>query len=189
MWVIQLLDDVPPLSPYDFAGHQILETHIERVYNSLERRDGEDYKDLLRFIEEHITRYINDMPSNTVELYVYNYGIDNAIALQNRYSNKSSRSLLFAIFSNRFSISYLYMPDVRTTTVDYTIYHRSIRIIQQFWRRVLAYRNKQKKYVIENEITYLIEKINKEIVGESTKKVLIFMVNKFRRRLRKTLSL
>ena len=189
MWVIQLLDDVPPLSPYDFAGHQILETHIERVYNSLERRDGEDYKDLLRFIEEHITRYINDMPSNTVELYVYNYGIDNAIALQNRYSNKSSRSLLFAIFSNRFSISYLYMPDVRTTTVDYTIYHRSIRIIQQFWRRVLAYRNKQKKYVIENEITYLIEKINKEIVGESTKKVLIFMVNKFRRRISKTLSL
>ena len=48
---------------------------------------------------------------------------------------------------------------------------------------------KHKRDVIDNEITYLIVKINKEIIGESTKKVLIYMVNKFRRRLSKTLRL
>jgi len=180
-------------------GYQMHEKHVAILYDTL-KREGEDYKVLNRFLEEHITRYINVMPSNTIELYVYNYGIDNAIALLNQYSNKkfintTSKSLLFAIFYNRFAISYLPSPSspsllYSNTPMDYTtIYHRSIRIIQGFWRRVLAYRNKQKKYVIENEITYLIEKINKEIVGESTKKVLIYMVNKFRKRLSKTLSL
>jgi hypothetical protein len=178
-------------------GHQMHEKHVAILYDTL-KREGEDYKVLNRFLEEHITRYINVMPSKTIELYVYNYGIDNAIALLNQYSNNkkfintTSKSLLFAIFYNRFAISYMPSPPLlySNTPMDYTTrYHRSIRIIQGFWRRVLAYRNKQKKYVIENEITFLIEKINKEIIGESTKKVLIYMVNKFRRRLSKTLSI
>jgi nitrate/nitrite-specific signal transduction histidine kinase len=195
MWNIRLVEDEPDDPSYDYMGYQMHEKHIAILYDTLEHSERhEDYKVLNRVLEEHITQYINAMPSKTVELYVYNYGIDKAIALLNRYSNKkfintSSKSLLFAIFYNRFSI--FYIPDASdymlTTTTDYTRYHHSIRMIQQFWRRVLAYRNKQKKCVIENEITYLIGKINKEIVGESTKKVLIYMVNKFRRRLSKTL--
>ena len=197
MWIIRLVDNEHPPSYYEYMGHQMHEKHVAILYDTLkrncERREGEDYKVLNRFLEEHITRYINVMPSNTIELYVYNYGIDNAIALLNQYSNKkfintTSKSLLFAIFYNRFAISYIPSPPLlySNTPMDYTlIYHRSIRIIQGFWRRVLAYRNKQKKYVIENEITFLIEKINKEIIGESSKKVLIYMVNKFRRRLSK----
>jgi len=201
MWVIRLVDNEHPPSYYEYMGHQMHEKHVAILYDTIERncerREGEDYKVLNRVIEEHITRYINVMPSNTIELYVYNYGIDNAIALLNQYSNNkfintTSKSLLFAIFYNRFAISYMPSPSLlySNTPMDYTlIYHHSIRIIQGFWRRVLAYRNKQKKYVIENEITFLIEKINKEIIGESTKKVLIYMVNKFRRRLSKTLNL
>jgi len=201
MWIIRLVENEHPPSYYEYMGHQMHEKHVVILYDTLERncerRECEDYKVLNRFLEEHITRYINVMPSNTIELYVYNYGIDNAIALLNQYSkrfiNTTSKSLLFAIFYNRFAISYMPSQPLlySNTPMDYTTtrYHRSIRIIQGFWRRVLAYRNKQKKYVIENEITYLIGKINKEIVGESTKKVLIYMVNKFRKRLSKTLSL
>jgi hypothetical protein len=202
MWIIRLVENEHPPSYYEYMGYQMHEKHVAILYDTLERecerRECEDYKVLNRFLEEHITRYINVMPSNTIELYVYNYGIDNAIALLNQYKkfiNTTSKSLLFAIFYNRFAISYLPSPSspsllYSNTPMDYTVrYHRSIRTIQRFWRRVLAYRNKQKKYVIENEITYLIEKINKEIVGESTKKVLIYMVNKFRKRLSKTLSL
>jgi hypothetical protein len=196
MWNIRLVEDETDDPSYDYMGYQMHEKQVAILYDTLELREGEDYKVLNCVLEEHITRYINVMASKTVELYVYNYGIDKAIALLNRYSNKkfintSSKSLLFAIFYHRFSI--FYIPDASdytlTTTTDYTRYHHSIRKIQQFWRRVLAYRNKQKKCVIENEIIYLIGKINKEIVGESTKKVLIYMVNKFRRRLSKTLSL
>lgn len=194
MWIIRLVENEHPPSYYEYMGYQMHEKHVAILYDTL-KREGEDYKVLNRVIEEHITRYINVMPSKTIELYVYNYGIDNAIALLNQYKkfiNTTSKSLLFAIFYNRFAISYMPSPLslYSNTPIDYTTrYHRSIRIIQGFWRRVLAYRNKQKKNVIENEITYLIEKINKEIVGESTKKVLIYMVNKFRRRLSKTLSL
>jgi hypothetical protein len=200
MWNIRLLYDEHPSSYYDYMGHQLYEKHVEILNSRIAYRSCEDYKELNRILEEHIVKYINEMPHNTVELYVYNYGIDNAIALLNRlnnnkkYLNTSSKSLLFAIFYNRFSL--FYMSDkkhhgagtdgaVATNTTNTKRYYQSILIIQRFWRRML----RNKKYVVDNEITYLIEKINKEIVGESVRKVLIYMVNKFRRRLSRTLRL
>ena len=77
------------------------------------------------------------------------------------------------------------MDAVETDASTAKRYYQSILIIQRFWRRML----RNKKYVVDNEITYLIGKINKEIVGESVRKVLIYMVNKFRRRLSRTLRL
>jgi len=195
MWNIRLLYDEQPSSYYDYMGYQIYEKHVDILINSLVYRSCEDYKVLNRILEEHIVKYINDMPHNTVELYVYNYGIDNAIALLNRinnnkkYLNTSSKSLLFAIFYNRFSI--FYMSDKKhheadeADEADAKRYYQSILIIQRFWRRML----RNKKYVVDNEITYLIGKINKEIVGENVRKVLIYMVNKFRRSLSRTLRL
>ena len=61
--------------------------------------------------------------------------------------------------------------------------------IQRFWRKVLECRKEIVLGTIDNEIVYLIEKINKEIVGKSVKKVLIYIVNKFRSRLSKTLRI
>jgi hypothetical protein len=209
MWNIRLLYDEHPSSYYDYMGYQIYEKHVDILSNSLVYRSCEDYKELNRILEEHIVKYINEMPHKTVELYVYNYGIDNAIALLNRlnnnkkYLNTYSKSLLFAIFYNRFSI--FYMSDKKhhgavgtvatveddgagTDGADASIakrYYQSILIIQRFWRRML----RNMKYVVDNEITYLIGKINKEIVGENVRKVLIYMVNKFRRRLSRTLRL
>jgi hypothetical protein len=52
---------------------------------------------------------------------------------------------------------------------------------------MLAYRKSIKRETVENDFVYLIEKINKEITGEPAKKVLVYLVNKFRRRLSKTL--
>ena len=104
-----------------------------------------------------------------------------------RFINTSSKSLLFAIFYNRFSIYYI--PNADTYTINYTRCEHSIIIIQRFWRRVLALRKKLKKNTIDAEISYLIVKINKEIVGESTRKVLTYMVNKFRSRLNRILRL
>jgi hypothetical protein len=207
MWNIRLLYDEHPSSYYDYMGYQIYEKHVDILSGSLVYRSCEDYKELNRILEEHIVKYINEMPYNTVELYVYNYGIDNAIALLNRFNNNkkylntSSKSLLFAIFYNRFSIFYMsdkkHHGTVATVEDDGAVetdgadastakqYYQSILIIQRFWRRML----RNKKYVVDNEITYLIGKINKEIVGESVRKVLIYMVNKFRRRLSRTLRL
>ena len=194
MWNIQLIDDDISLSSKDFAGRQIIETHIYRIYNNIEHITGEDYKTLKGCLEQHIVAYINAMTASAVELYVYNYGIDNAIPLLNNYNhnnhiNTSSKSLLFAIFSNRFSI--FYIPPVQhyqhtsSSPKSSRRFIHSILTIQRFWRRVL----KVKKEVIENEISYLIVKIKKEIVGESVQKVLLYMVNKFRKRISNTLRL
>ena len=204
MWNIRLLYDEHPSAYYDYMGYQIYEKHVDILSSSLVYRSCEDYKTLNRILEEHIVKYINEIPYNTVDLDVYNYGIDNAIALLNRFNNNkkylntSSKSLLFAIFYNRFSIFYMsdkkHHGTVATVEDDGAIetdastakqYYQSILIIQRFWRRML----RNKKYVVDNEITYLIGKINKEIVGESVRKVLIYMVNKFRRRLSRTLRL
>lgn len=194
MWNIRLLDDVPPYSsPYDYMGHQMYEKNIEILDSNINHREDMDYKRLDRVLEEHILVHINTMSSRTIELYVYNYGFDNAIALLNNYNinknplNTTSKSLLFAIFYNRFSIYYI--PSAQSYTANYKCYYHSTIIIQRFWRKILKYRTEMKKNTIDSEISYLIEKINKEIVGESTKKVLIYMVNKFRRRLSKTLRL
>jgi hypothetical protein len=197
MWVIQLIDDTTPYTLNNIAGLQMLETHIDKIYHSIEHKSCEDYKRLHCEVERHIVDYCNAMTASAVELYVYTYGFDNAIPLlhnynnrnDNRYLNTSSKSLLFAIIYNRFSIYYIQTPQHSQHSLsqhtNYKGYHRSILTIQRFWRKVL----KHKRDVIDNEITYLIQKINKEIIGESTKKVLIYMVNKFRRRLSKTLRL
>lgn len=192
MWVIQLIDDTTPSTLNNIAGLQMLETHIEKIYHNIEYKSCEDYKRLHCEVERHIVDYCNAMTASAVELYVYTYGFDNAIPLlhnynnrnDNRYLNTSSKSLLFAIIYNRFSIYYIQTPQ-HSLSQHYKGYHRSILTIQRFWRKVL----KHKRDVIDNEITHLIQKINKEIIGESTKKVLIYMVNKFRRRLSKTLRL
>lgn len=193
MWNISLLDEVSPYSSYyDYMGQQMHEKHINIIDNTLTYRSCEDYKKLNHVLEKHIVEYINVMPSNTIELYVYNYGIDNAIALLNQYNknriNTTSKSLLFAIFYNRFSIYYI-QSAAEFYSTNYKKYEHYIIIIQRYWRRIMAYRNKMKKNTIDSEISYLIVKINNEIVGESAKNVLIYMVNKFKRRLSKTLRL
>jgi hypothetical protein len=52
---------------------------------------------------------------------------------------------------------------------------------------MLADRKSIKRETVENDFSYLIDKINKEITGEPAKKVLVYLVNKFRRRLSKSL--
>jgi hypothetical protein len=193
MWYIEICEDDTQYSAYEFAGHQLLQKYIESIYYTLRDKCGEDYKVLNNILEEQIINIINDMSAKTIELNVYNYGIDNAIVLLNKfnntsktkkYTNTSSKSLLFAVFYNRFVIEYI--PSVR----DYTKNNYplpSIIKIQRIWRKMLADRKVIKRETVENDFSYLIEKINKEITGEPAKKVLIYLVNKFRRRLSKTL--
>jgi len=207
MWNIQIVNNLNISSIYDLAGHQIHEKHIDIIYDSLEEKCSEDYKTLNSALEQHIVAYINNIPLKTVELYVYNYGIDKAIVLlnnsnyninnasKNKYTNTSSKSLLFAIFINRFSIYYVsvmsnnpkYKDVFDSKQSNYPTF--AIIKIQRFWRKVLEFKKKVILGTIDSEIVYLIEKINKEIVGESAKKVLIYMVNKFRKRLSKTLRI
>jgi hypothetical protein len=197
MWYIQLRDEEETLySVYEFAGHQLLGRNTQLIYYSIRDKSCEDYKLLNNRLEKHILTWINNMASNTVELYVYNYGIDNAIILLNKlnnsttkkYTNTSSRSLLFALFYNSFSINYIPSTFYKTgSTQKYNYSLLKIIIIQRVWRKVLAYRKEVKRGTIENDFTYLVDKINKEITGDSAKRVLIYLVNKFRRRLSKTL--
>ena len=204
MWYIQLCeDDNTQVSVYDFAGRQLLGRNTEHIYYSIQEKCNEDYKILNNILEEHIIIWINNMPSNTVELYVYNYGIDNAIILLNKfnnsnttkkYTNKTSRSLLFALLYNKFYISYVpSMHDTKyyttTSTQKYNLLFSKIILIQRVWRKVLAYRNEVKKGTIYKEFSYLIDKINKEIIGEHPKRILIYLVNKFRKRVNMTLKL
>ena len=197
MWYIQIQEDDTLYSVYEFAGNQLLQRNINLIYYSIQDKCCEDYKVLNNRLEEHIFTWINNMASHTVELYVYNYGIDNAIILLNKFNNSSttkkftnttSINLLFALFYNKFSIDYITPTFYRTSsTSKYNYLLSQIIIIQRVWRKRLAYKNKIKKETIENDFTYLIEKINKEITGEPSKRVLIYLVNKYRRRLSKTL--
>jgi hypothetical protein len=193
MWYIEICEDDTQYSAYEFAGHQLLQKYIESIYYTLRDKCGEDYKVLNNILEEQIIKIINDMSAKTIELNVYNYGIDNAIVLLNKfnntsktkkYTNTSSKSLLFAVFYNRFVIEYI--PSVKDYTKNnYPLY--SIIKIQRVWRKMLADRKSIKRETVENDFSYLIDKINKEITGEPAKKVLIYLVNKFRRRLSKSL--
>jgi hypothetical protein len=193
MWYIEICEDDTQYSAYEFACRQLLQKNIESIYYTLRDKCGEDYKVLNNILEEQIIKTINDMSAKTIELNVYNYGIDNAIVLLNKfnntsktkkYTNTSSKSLLFAIFYNRFIIEYI--PSVRDYTKNnYPLY--SIIKIQRVWRKMLADRKVIKRETVENDFSYLIDKINKEITGEPAKKVLIYLVNKFRRRLSKSL--
>jgi len=193
MWYIEICEDDTRYSAYEFASRQLLQKNIESIYYTLQDKCSEDYKVLNNILEEQIIKIINDMSAKTIELNVYNYGIDNAIVLLNRfnnnsrnskYTNSSSKSLLFAVFYNRFVIEYI--PSVR----DYTKNNYplpSIIKIQRVWRKMLADRKSIKRITVENDFSYLIDKINKEITGEPAKKVLVYLVNKFRRRLSKSL--
>ena len=122
-----------------------------------------------------------------IELYIYNFGIEKALLLNKNhklknYINTTSVSLLFAIFYSRFNI--VYFSD-NISISNYYLY--KIIIIQRKWRNVLKYRINVKKETIEKGITLLLEKINTEINGEPAKNVLIYLVNKFRQKLCKTL--
>ena len=187
------------LSVYELTNLQILEKHISRIYDSIERVSNENYKILNNILQQHIVKYINNMSAGKIELFVYNYGIDNAIILLNNYNNDnknytntSSKSLLFIIFYNMFSIYYItdyvnYNDTNHYLTKHYPVY--AIIIIQKFWRKILLYKMEKNKDKINNDIAALINKINNEIVGEPAKKVLLYLVNKFRKRFSRTLRI
>lgn len=196
MWYIQeqMVADEIDNAGYNFLCIQLLNKHLNRLYDTLanDNKSSEDYKRLNSILEQHIIKYINKMSANKIEFIVYNYGIDNAIALLNqynnynkKYANTTSYNLLYHIFYNKFSICY--MPEYNANPYLNNPYsNKDAIIIQRFWRNILAHRKELKKYSIESDITYLIDKINKEIVGDSAKKVLIYLVNKFKRRVSKT---
>ena len=199
MWSIQIALNIANNSPYELTSLQILETHIGRIYDSIERVSNENYKILNNILQQHIVKYINNMSAGKIELFVYNYGIDNAIILLNNYNNDnknytntSSKSLLFIIFYNMFSIYYItdyvnYNDTNHYLTKHYPVY--AIIIIQKFWRKILLYKMEKNKDKINNDIAALINKINNEIVGEPAKKVLLYLVNKFRKRFSRTLRI
>jgi hypothetical protein len=195
MWNIQINNDIINNITHNYAGYQIIENHIVIIYDTIELPYNKDYKIVNNALEQHIIKYINNIYDKRCELYVYNYGIDNAIILLNNYNNRSkkfintnTRSLLFSIFYNYFTI--FYIVDYIDNPYSNKIYlEHIIIIIQRFWRKVLLYKKKLKCETINKDITYLIEKINNEISGEPAKKVLIYLVNKFRRRLSNTLKI
>lgn len=195
MWYIQLCNDNTYYPVYDFCCRQLIEKHIYSLYDSIEDKYSNDYKILDKYLKNQIITYINNIPTKTIELYVYNYGIDNAIILLNDLNNKNNKnyinttsfSLLFAIFYNRFTIKYIQDNKPYNAIDNTTIYLSKIIIIQRVWRKVLEYRKNVKIKTIIHDVTYLIEKINKEIDGEPAKKVLIYLVNKFRKKISKTL--
>jgi hypothetical protein len=199
MWYIQIAMNITNNTPCEFTSLQILEKHIIYIYDSIQRISNEDYKILNNSLQNHIVKYINNMSAYKIELFVYNYGIDNAILLLNNYNNDnkkyintSSKSLLFIIFYNMFTICYItnYKNDNKKTdrlTKYYPDY--AIIIIQRFWRKILSYRMETNKDKINKDISNLINKINNEIVGESAKNVLLYLVNKFKKRISRTLRI
>ena len=201
MWSIQITMNIPKKSQnmYELTSFQILEKHISRIYDSIECISNENYKILNNSLQQHIVKYINDMTAGKIEFFVYNYGIDNAIILLNnynndnkKYTNTSSKSLLYIIFYNMFSIYYItdyanYNDTYLYLTKHYPVY--AIIIIQRFWRKILLYKMETNKNKINNDIAALINKINNEIVGEPAKKVLLYLVNKFRKRFSRTLRI
>lgn len=196
MWNIKINNYIiNNISHNNFVYYQIIENHITIIYDTLEYLCNKDYKILKNALEQHIVKYVNNINDKRCELYVYNYGFDNAIVLLNNYNNKSNkfintntRSLLFIIFYNYFSIFYI-VDYIDNPYSNRNYFEYAILIIQKFWRKVLLYRKKLKSKTINKDITYLIEKINNEISGEPAKKVLIYLVNKFRRRLSNTLKI
>jgi len=175
-------------------GIQLLNIQINAIYNSIKELCNEDYKILNNQIVQHITKYINNMHQSKIDLIVYNYGIDNAILLLNnnnnnnnaKYMNTTSKAMLFNILYSKFNIYYIIEnSNVIYFDKDYIV--KNIVVIQRFWRNVMLHKKIQQKYKFVNDVNALIEKINKEIEGEPAKKVLIYLVNKFRRRMSATL--
>ena len=134
------------------------------------------------------------MSCSKIECVVYNYGIDKAILLLNKHEinckkhiNTTSKSLLFSIFMSRFNLEFIVEYTIDKYNNNYIIYY--IVTIQKFWRNILMNRNKITKYKVYKEFDYVIDKINKQIVETSVKNILIYIVNKYRRRLSETLRI
>jgi len=194
MWYIQLLNDTKIDSVYDFLGNQFIEKCICYIYHSIEVKYNEDYKTINKYLEEHIIQYVNNMSSSKIECMVYNYGIDNAILLLNNYIvnskkhiNTTSKSLLFSIFMNRFNLEFTVEYTTNNYNNNYVI--SQIVTIQRLWRNILIHRSKNTIYKVQKEFDYVLEKINKQIEETSVKNILIFIVNKYRRRVSTTLKI
>ena len=187
MWYIQLLNESKINSEYEFLGHQFIEIYIYDIYNSIEVKYNEDYKTLNIYLEEHIIHYVNNMSSSKIETIVYNYGINNAIILLNnfvidnkKHINTTSKSLLFSIFISRFTLVFLVEYTTNNYNNNYVISH--IVTIQRFWRNILINRRKITNLKVIKEFDYVLDKINKQIEETSVKDILIYIINKYRRR-------
>ncbi len=194
MWYILLFNDTKIVSAYDFLGHQFIEKCICDIYHNIEVKHNEDYKKLNKYLEEHIIQYVNNISSNKIELMVYNYGIDNAILLLNNYVvnskkhiNTTSKSLLFSILVSKFNLEFTVEYTTNNYNKKYVIYH--IIKIQRFWRNILMNKNKNIIYKVQKEFDYVLDKINKQIEDTSVKNILIFIINKYRRRISTTLRI
>lgn len=194
MWYIQLFNDTKIDYEYDFLGNQFIEKYIYDIYHSIEVNYNEDYKKLNIYLEEHIIHYVNNMSSSKIECMVYNYGIDNAISLLNNYVinskkhiNTTSKSLLFSIFISRFRLVFLIEYTTNKYNNKYVIFH--IVKIQRLWRIILMNRSKITNDKVVKEFDYVLDKINKQIEESSVKDILIYIVNKYRRRLSTTLKI
>jgi hypothetical protein len=194
MWYIQLFNDSKIDSAYEFLGHQFIEKCICDIYHNIEVKHNEDYKRLNKYLEEHIIQYVNNMSSSKIELMVYNYGIDKAILLLNDYVvnskkhiNTTSKSLLFSIFISKFNLEFTVEYTTNNYNNNYVIYH--IIKIQRLWRNILMNKNKNTIYKVQKEFDYVLDKINKQIKDTSVKNILIYIVNKYRRRISTTLRI
>jgi len=194
MWYILLFNNTKIVSEYDFLGHQFIEKCICDIYHNIEVKHNEDYKKLNKYLEEHIIQYVNNMSSNKIELMVYNYGIDKAILLLNNYVvnrkkhiNTTSKSLLFSIFISKFNFEFTVEYTTNNYNNKYVIYH--IIKIQRFWRNILMNKNKKTIYKVQKEFDYVLDKINKQIEETSVKNILIYIINKYRRRISTTLRI
>ena len=194
MWYINLSNDNKINSEYELLGHQFIDIYIYNIYNSFEVNYNEDYKTLNKYLEEHIIHYVNNMSSSKIETIVYNYGIDNAISLLNNYVvnskkhiNTTSKSLLFYIFMSRFKLEFTVEYTTKKYNNNYIIYH--IVKIQRFWRNILMEKSKNNIYKVQKEFDYVLDKINKQIEESSVKDILIYIFNKYRRKISTTLKI
>jgi hypothetical protein len=194
MWYIQLSNNIDNFKN-EILGSQLIDKDVNTIYDNIDVKYNEDYKILHNILEEHIIKYINNNKINKIELYIYNYGIDNAILLLNDYNNRSkkivnttSKSLLFVIILSKFKLNYI-IDNEYISHIYSNESKNAVIIIQNFWRNILSYKNKIVKYTINKELDYLLNKINNEIVELSSKRILIYIVNKFRKRFSKTLRI
>jgi hypothetical protein len=194
MWYIQLSNNIDNFKN-EILGGQLIDKDVNIIYDNIDVKYNEDYKILYNILDEHIIKYINNIKINKIELYIYNYGIDNAILLLNDYNNTrkkfvntTSKSLLFVIILSKFKLNYI-IDNEYIAHIYNDDSKNAIIIIQKFWRNILSYKNKIVKYTINKELDYLLNKINNEIVELSSKRILIYIVNKFRKRFSKTLRI
>ena len=194
MWYINLSNYNKINSEYELLGHQFIDIYIYNIYNSFEVNYNEDYKTLNKYLEEQIVKYINNISSSKIETLVYNYGIDNAILLLNNYIvnskkhiNTTSKSLLFSIFMSRFNLEFTVEYTTNKYNNKYVIFH--IVKIQRLWRNILMHRSKITNDKVIKEFDFVLDKINKQIEEPSVKNILIYIVNKYRRRVSTTLRI